>query len=82
MPQRPDPAKVSYDEEIKILPRSRARAMTQASFREQLLALLNAFLADGGCPWWMARELSQCGMQVIDNLRCDLVDTQNQEPPF
>jgi hypothetical protein len=46
--------------------------MTQRTFRLRLAALLDEFLAAGGDPWWMSRELPLAGMQALDDLRCDL----------
>jgi hypothetical protein len=46
--------------------------MTQDAFRRRLAALIDQFLATGGDPWWLNREVALAGMQAIDNPRCDL----------
>jgi hypothetical protein len=64
-----------YEAGIRILPDSAPRLSRQA-FRQRLTQLLEQFLAGGGDPWWLCQELSTSGMAAIDNLRCDLVDTE------
>jgi hypothetical protein len=66
-------------EDIKIIP-DRTPTLSQRAFRRRLAALLDEFLAGGGDPWWLNQEMALAGMQVIDNLRCDLCEQTQEEP--
>jgi hypothetical protein len=54
--------------------------MTTESFRLQLAALIDRYLSEDGDPWWMAREINQAAMQSLDELRCDLIETDEPAP--
>jgi hypothetical protein len=54
--------------------------MSQATFRERLVQLLDEFLAQGGDALWCFRELAVAGQELTDSLRCDL--PRDEEPPF
>jgi hypothetical protein len=57
--------------------------MTQHTLRLHLLALCNEFLDEGGDPAWLFAELTTCGTQLTDALRCDLVEVEEaEEPPY
>jgi hypothetical protein len=72
---------IDYNQDIKIAPND--PALNQRRFRQQLAHLLDRFLSDGGDPWWMNQELNLAGMQVLDDLRCDLIvlDEEGGEGP-
>jgi hypothetical protein len=66
----------SYDADIRIV--DNTPAVSQTRFRQRLAALLDQFLAGGGDPWWMNRELNLAGMQALDSLRADLVNLDEE----
>lgn len=52
--------------------------MTQAAFTRRLSALFEQFLVEGGDPWWLSREVSDASMEVLDQLRCGLVEADSE----
>jgi hypothetical protein len=58
--------------------------MTDNAFRIRLTALVNEFIAEGGDAFWCFRELTTCGTQLTDALRCELVETDEEpeEAPY
>jgi hypothetical protein len=57
--------------------------VTQEAFRDRLAALLDAFLAEGGDPFWLCDEIQTAAMTVLGELHCDLVEAnETEEAPY
>jgi hypothetical protein len=54
--------------------------VSQDVFRRRLAALVGEFLERGGDAHWVNSELSLTGMALLDTVRCDLAD--DDDDPF